>query len=68
VTACPLCQLNLEAYQDKVAEAVGANCDIPVLYFTQLMGSAFGLSAKELALADSLTPVKALLDEKVGSR
>ncbi len=68
VTACPLCQLNLEAYQDKVAEAVEANCDIPVLYFTQLTGSAFGISAKDLALADNLTPVKTLLDEKVGSR
>jgi len=68
VTACPLCQLNLEAYQDKVSEAVGADCNIPVLYFTQLMGSAFGLKPKELALRDSLTPVRTLLNEKVGRR
>jgi len=67
VTACPLCQINLEAYQSKVAIAVGANCDIPVLYFTQLMGSAFGLTPKALALKDSLTPVKVLLREKVRS-
>jgi len=66
-TACPLCQINLEAYQDKVAEVVAADCDIPVLYFTQLMGSAFGLGNKELVLKDSLTPVAALLAEKVGS-
>jgi len=65
-TCCPLCQINLEAYQTKVGEAVGANCDIPVLYFTQLMGSAFGLGRKELALRDSLTPVEPLLAEKVG--
>jgi len=66
-TACPLCQINLEGYQDKVGRAVGSDCDLPVLYFTQLMGTAFGLGAKELALKDSLTPVEALLAEKVGS-
>lgn len=66
-TACPLCQLNLEGYQEKVGRVVGSDCDLPVLYFTQLMGTAFGLGAKELALKDSLTPVEALLVEKVGS-
>ncbi|MFH1919852.1 MAG: CoB--CoM heterodisulfide reductase iron-sulfur subunit B family protein [Planctomycetota bacterium] len=65
-TACPLCQMNLEAFQAKVARAIGADCDIPVLYFTQLVGSAFGLSSKALALKDSLTPVETLLAEKVG--
>ena len=67
VTCCPLCQINLEAYQEKVGAAVEADCDIPILYFTQLVGTAFGLSPKELALKDSLTPVEALLAEKVGS-
>jgi len=67
LTCCPLCQINLEAYQDKVAEAVGADCSIPVLYFTQLMGSAFGLKADGLALKDSLTPVESLLADKVSA-
>ncbi len=66
-TACPLCQINLEAYQSKVGEAVGADCSIPVLYFTQLMGHAFGLEGKDLALKDSLTPVEHLLAEKVSA-
>jgi heterodisulfide reductase subunit B len=64
-TACPLCQVNLEAYQDKLSETVQADCHLPVLYFTQLLGSAFGLSAKALALHDSLTPVEELLAAKV---
>ena len=67
-TACPLCQINLEAYQAKAGQAVQADCRIPVLYFTQLMGSAFGLENRELALSHSLTPVKALLVEKVAIR
>jgi heterodisulfide reductase subunit B len=67
-TACPLCQVNLEAYQRKTGAAVSADCHLPVLYFTQLMGAAFGLGSDELALRDSLTPVEDLLLEKVGSR
>jgi heterodisulfide reductase subunit B len=67
VTACPLCQINLEAYQDIVSRKVDADCRIPVLYFTQLMGVAFGLNEADLALNDSLTPVQAMLTEKVGS-
>jgi len=65
-TACPLCQINLEAYQREASDAVGADCRLPVLYFTQLMGIAYGLGPKELALGDSLTPVIALFDQKVG--
>ncbi len=67
-TACPLCQINLEGYQRKVGTAVGADCEIPVLYFTQLMGTAFGLEPTDLALKDCLTPVEALLAEKIDNR
>jgi heterodisulfide reductase subunit B len=54
VTVCPLCQLNLEAYQREVAGQLGAPVHIPVLYFTQLMGLAFGLPEKDLKLGASL--------------
>ena len=63
-TACPLCQINLEAYQDQAGRAVGARCDIPVLYFTQLLGIAFGLPSVELALRDNLTSLEPLLAGK----
>jgi heterodisulfide reductase subunit B len=65
MTACPLCQLNLEGYQDKLCETLGADCRIPVLYFTQLVGVALGLDSGKLALKDSLTPVEKTLAEKV---
>jgi heterodisulfide reductase subunit B len=64
-TACPLCQINLEAYQDKLSETAKADCHVPVLYFTQLLGIAFGLSGRQLALKDSLTPVEELVAVKV---
>ncbi len=47
-TICPMCQLNLDAYQHNVNKAYGTHYNIPILYFTQLMGLAFGLSAKKL--------------------
>jgi heterodisulfide reductase subunit B len=64
VTACPLCQMNLEAYQDRISDAMGEECRLPVLYFTQLLGGALGLDDAELALGDSLTEVKALFMER----
>jgi heterodisulfide reductase subunit B len=49
-TACPMCQMNLEAYQKKINKALGTNFNIPVVFITQLMAVAFGLSKKEAAL------------------
>jgi heterodisulfide reductase subunit B len=49
-TVCPLCQYNLEAYQGQMRRAFGENVDLPVVYFTQLMGLAFGLSPQALGL------------------
>jgi heterodisulfide reductase subunit B len=48
VTLCPMCQLNLDAYQESVNKYFGTDYHIPILYFTQLMGLAFGLPAGEL--------------------
>jgi heterodisulfide reductase subunit B len=49
-TTCPLCQFNLEAYQGKMYAAFKEPADLPVVYFTQLMGLAFGLHPKSLGL------------------
>ncbi|MBL7211368.1 MAG: CoB--CoM heterodisulfide reductase iron-sulfur subunit B family protein [Desulfobacteraceae bacterium] len=59
VTVCPMCEMNLEAFQEPVSKARGEDLGIPVLYLPQLIGLALGLSKKELklnlnlALADS---------------
>ena len=49
-TACPMCQMNLEAYQKKINKALGTNFNIPVVFITQLMAVAFGLGNKAAAL------------------
>jgi heterodisulfide reductase subunit B len=43
VTACPLCQFNLD-YPQRETEAGATGDELPVLYFTQLMAVALGLS------------------------
>ena len=50
VTLCPMCQLNLDAYQDDMNDHFGTNYHIPIVYFTQLMGLAFGHHPEELGL------------------
>jgi len=47
-TACPLCQLNVELYQPRTVQP------IPIVYFTQLMGWAFGATEREVGLHRSL--------------
>ena len=60
-TLCPLCHINLEAYQGNVNKLFGTEFNIPILYFTQLLGLAFGFSRKSLGVDDELTPSKPLL-------
>jgi heterodisulfide reductase subunit B len=50
VCACPLCEMNLEGYQPQVNAAFGTSYDIPIMYFTQLAGLAFGVEPGRLAL------------------
>ncbi len=48
--ACPLCQQNLDLRQAQVNAATGSTFNIPVLYFSQIMGLAYGYSPKELGI------------------
>jgi heterodisulfide reductase subunit B2 len=60
--ACPLCQMNLDAYQGAINRKYGTQFNIPIVYFTQLVGLAFGLTADALGLQRcivSATPIGA---------
>jgi len=46
VTACPLCQFNLD-YPQRETEFGSAGNEIPVVYFTQLMAVALGLPEED---------------------
>jgi heterodisulfide reductase subunit B len=64
VTVCPMCQMNLEAYQDAVSGAKGEDLRISVLYLPQLMGVAFGLPEENLKMKLNLV-VTGAFKEKI---
>lgn len=43
VTVCPLCQSNLDTRQQEIGAAGGKTYDIPIFYFTELLGLALGM-------------------------
>jgi heterodisulfide reductase subunit B len=62
--ACPMCHANLDMYQKDMTAKFGQKTELPVLYFTQLMGLAMGFSPKELLLDKHITNPLPMLREK----
>jgi len=54
VTVCPMCQMNLDAYQNETNRYFNTNYNIPILFFTQLIGVALGKDPKELGFGKEL--------------
>ncbi len=54
--ACPLCQTNLDMRQLDLRSQKLIDFEIPVLYFTQLLGIAMGIPAKKLGLSKHFIP------------
>ncbi len=42
VVSCQMCQANLDMYQDKISADWGKHFDMPIYYFTELIGLAMG--------------------------
>ncbi len=58
-TACPFCQTNLECFQQRIKrKARGGLMDLPALFFTQLVGLAFGIPDKKLGMHRLFVPLK----------
>jgi heterodisulfide reductase subunit B2 len=66
VTLCPMCQLNLDAYQNGMNHYFKTDYRMPVLYFTQAIGLAFGLDASKLGIGAELVDARPAL-EKIGA-
>lgn len=50
VTPCPVCQLNVEVYQGQINQKYRTKFNMPVVYYSQLMGVAYGKNAKQVGL------------------
>lgn len=64
VVACQLCQANLDMRQDEINRMDGKVYGLPILYFTQLMGVAFGMAPKDLGLTHHLVDPLPMLKGK----
>jgi len=60
-TACPMCDINLEVYQTQVNHEFGTEFKMPIMYFTQLMGVALGLTPEQLGIETQMVPSAPLL-------
>jgi len=57
-TACPLCQFNLECFQKQMSGRYHKQVNVPVAYFTQIMGRALGLDDRTLGLHRLFIPLR----------
>lgn len=62
-TVCPLCQFNLDGYQGDISRQFSP-VNIPVVYFTQLLGLALGLDEKALGLHRCIVPLQPVLPKQ----
>jgi len=61
VTGCPMCHANLDTRQEELGKEVGENFNLPVLYFTELIGLALGHKDAKKWLGHHITdPIKML--------
>ncbi len=57
-TTCPLCQMNLESYQSQINKRYDLNHNMPIIYFSQLLGMALGIKPEKLGIDKLLIEVK----------
>jgi heterodisulfide reductase subunit B len=54
VTVCPMCQMNLDAYQAEMNRHFGTHYRMPILFFTQLIGLAFNAEPGALGIGSEI--------------
>jgi len=63
VTVCPMCQMNLDAWQARASRMSGEDLAITVLYLPQLLGLAMGLEPNQLGLDLNLVIVEGFFEK-----
>ena len=62
VTPCPVCQMNVEVYQNHINQKYNTKFKMPVVYYSTLMAVAYGKSGKEAGLDGQVIRAKQLED------
>jgi heterodisulfide reductase subunit B len=63
VTTCPMCQLNLDAYQEQMKQKYDIGQNMPVYFITELIGVAMNKSPEELQMDRHFVDAISLLKE-----
>jgi heterodisulfide reductase subunit B len=63
-TECPTCHSGLEMHQIRAETQFGIKTNVKILYFTQMLGLAVGLSARKLAIHENISDSLDFLNEK----
>ena len=63
-TECPTCHTGLEMHQKRAETVFGRKTSVKVLYFTQLIGMALGLSARKVGVHENLSDSHDFLAER----
>ncbi len=63
-TECPTCHTGLEMHQIRAEKRLGRKTTVKILYFTQLLGLALGLSARKVGVQENVSDSRGFLKEK----
>ena len=63
-TECPTCHTGLEMHQIRAEKVFGKATKVKILYFTQLLGLAMGVSPRKLGLQENFSDAMPMLKEK----
>lgn len=60
-TECPTCHSGLELHQVRAEKRLGVRTGVKIIYFTQLLGLALGLSPRKVGLHENVSDARELL-------
>ncbi|MCB1492619.1 MAG: disulfide reductase, partial [Rhodobiaceae bacterium] len=63
-TECPTCHTGLEMHQMRAEKVLGKKTKVKILYFTQLLGLALGLSPRKVGVHENMSESRDLIAEK----
>jgi len=65
---CPMCQLNLDAYQRAVNGYFKTEFNMPIVFFTQMVGIALGIASDRLGFGKEIVSAEPVILEKLGPK
>jgi heterodisulfide reductase subunit B2 len=65
---CPMCQLNMDAYQGRVNGYFNKNFHLPIVFFTQLLGVALGIDYRTLGFGKELVGAEEVIRANLTSQ